>query len=169
MRKWLLSWKNVKLRFLNILKFSLFHFSDLSVCFSANLQQLGDGISLKCLLWYILPYPGNNSTSTKWVLYLWNATYMQTRLFCLPSEWTACKTVNPPEAIWNLVTSVATPQSVRPGFFNPSGHTMVCQTGIFSNTFCTPTSKAIPRSHRWGFFNASGHTTVCQTVFFPIF
>ncbi len=38
---------------------------------------------------------------------------------------------NPPEAIRNLVTPVATPRSVRPGFFNPSGHTTVCQTGVF--------------------------------------
>ncbi len=37
----------------------------------------------------------------------------------------------PPEAIWNLVTPVATPQSVRPGIFHPSGHTMACQTGFF--------------------------------------
>ncbi len=48
------------------------------------------------------------------------------------------KTINPPEAIRNLVTPVATPRSVTPGFFNPSGHTTVCQTGFFfSNTFCT--------------------------------
>ncbi len=39
--------------------------------------------------------------------------------------------LNPPEAIRNLATPVATPRSVRPGFFNPSGHTMVCQTGVF--------------------------------------
>ncbi len=38
---------------------------------------------------------------------------------------------NAPEAIRNLVTPVATPRSVRPGFFNPSGHTTVCQTRVF--------------------------------------
>ncbi len=75
--------------------------------------------------------------------------------------------INPPEAIWNLVTPVATPRSVRPGFFNPSRHTTVCQISYFSNTFCIRTSKAIPWSLRPGFFfNASGHTTICQTGFF---
>ncbi len=39
--------------------------------------------------------------------------------------------LNPLEAIRNLVTPVATLWSVRPGFFNSSGHTSVCQTGVF--------------------------------------
>ncbi len=72
--------------------------------------------------------------------------------------------LNPPEAIRNLVTSLATPRSDRPGFFNSNGHTTVCQTGVFfSITVRIRTSDAIPRSHRPGFFNASDHTTVCQT------
>ncbi len=74
-----------------------------------------------------------------------------------------------PVAIQNLVTPVATPRSVRLGFLNPSGHTTVCQTGFFPNTFCTWTSKVIPQSHRPVFFSASNHTTVCQTGFFKIF
>ncbi len=37
-----------------------------------------------------------------------------------------CSSFNPPKAIWNLVTPVVTSRSVRPGFFNLSGHTMVC-------------------------------------------
>ncbi len=55
----------------------------------------------------------------------------------------------PPEAIRNLVTPVATPWSVRQGFFNLGGHTTVCHTGFF--------------------FNTSGHTTVCETFFFWYF
>ncbi len=39
--------------------------------------------------------------------------------------------LNQPEAIWNLVTPVATPRSVRLGFFNLSGHTTVFQIGFF--------------------------------------
>ncbi len=79
--------------------------------------------------------------------------------------------INPPEAIQNLVTPVATPQSVRPGFCNSSGHATVCQTSFSSNTFCTRMSRAIPHSHRpvrLVIFYASGHTTVCQTGFFYI-
>ncbi len=41
------------------------------------------------------------------------------------------KFFNPPEAIWNLVTPLATPRFDRPSFFNPNGHTTVCQTGVF--------------------------------------
>ncbi len=63
-----------KLLFLNILKFSLFHFSNLSVYYSANFQQLGTELILNVYLWPILPSPGNNSIPTKWALYLWNAT-----------------------------------------------------------------------------------------------
>ncbi len=64
--------------------------------------------------------------------------------------------LNPPEAIRNLVTPVATPRSVRPGFFK--------------NTFCTRTYKAIPQSHRPVFpFNTSDTTTVCRTGFFLYF
>ncbi len=39
--------------------------------------------------------------------------------------------INPSESIQKLVTPVATPWSVRPGFFNASGHTTVCQTVFF--------------------------------------
>ncbi len=46
--------------------------------------------------------------------------------------------VNPPEAIRNLVTSVVTPRSARPGFFNPSGHTTVGETGLFFLTHFAP-------------------------------
>ncbi len=74
--------------------------------------------------------------------------------------------INPPEAIQNLVTPVATPRSVRPFFLTPVVTPWSVRLGFFSNTFCTQMSKAIPRSHRPAFFNGSGHTTVCQTSFF---
>ncbi len=52
-----------------------FDFSDVSVGFSANSQSLGMELVSNVYLWPILPSPGNNSISTKWALYLWNATY----------------------------------------------------------------------------------------------
>ncbi len=76
---------------------------------------------------------------------------------------------NPPEAIWNLVTPVATSRSVRPGFFNPSGHITVCQTGVFFLThFASGRRRPYLGLTNRGFFNPSGHTTVCQTGFFYI-
>ncbi len=90
----------------------------------------------------------------------------------------AVQLFNPPEAIRNLVTPVATPRSVRPGFFHPSGHTTVCQTRFFFfNTFCTRTSKAIPRSHRPGPWYChwcpmskkwQKKNPVCETVVWPL-
>ncbi len=66
-------WKKVKIAISQ--HFEFFHFWDLSVCFSANFQQLGMELISNVFLWPILPFPGNNSILTKWVLYLWNATY----------------------------------------------------------------------------------------------
>ncbi len=63
--------KMLKLWFLNILKLSLFPVFNLSVCFSAGMEV----VSNVCLQ-PILPSPGNNSISTKWALYPWNATFL---------------------------------------------------------------------------------------------
>ncbi len=73
--------------------------------------------------------------------------------------------VNPPEVIRNLVTPVATPRSVRPSFFNPSGHTTVCQTGFSFLTHFAP-SRQRPYhglTYRF-FFNASGHTKALEKL-----
>ncbi len=73
---------------------------------------------------------------------------------------------NPPEAIRNLVTPLATPRSVRPGFFNTSGHTTVGQIGFFKDILHPDVKGHTTVSQTRFFFNASGHTTVYQTIFF---
>ncbi len=93
--------------------------------------------------------------------------------------------LNPPEAIRNFVTPLATPRSGGPGFCNPNGHTTVCQTVVFflsqfaserqrpyhgfiDLVFLTPV--AIPLSVRPRFFffdnldwDVNDHTPVSQT------
>ncbi len=82
MRKWIFSGK--KMLNCDISSFSNFHFfnfSDLSASFSANFQLLGMELVSNVYLWSIPPSPGNNSFSTKWALYLWNATYTTYKIF----------------------------------------------------------------------------------------
>ncbi len=64
------------------------------------------------------------------------------------------KYIKPPEAIRNLITPVATPRSVRPGFFK--------------NIFCTWTSKAISQSHRPFFLTPVAIPRSVRPVFFDI-
>ncbi len=81
------------------------------------------------------------------------------------SGWLIITSINPPEAIWNLVTKVATPQSVGPGFFNPVATPWSVRPGFFFLTHFAPgrqrpyhgvtdlfflTPVAIPRSVRPG-------------------
>ncbi len=73
------------------------------------------------------------------------------------------KNINPPEALRNLVTPLATPRSDRPGFFNPNGHTTVCQIRVFLLQFASERQRPYHGLTDWVFFNASGHITVCQT------
>ncbi len=75
MRKWLFSEKCWNCDFSTFWNFHFFHFSDSSVCFSKNFQQLGMKLVWNIYLQPILHSPGNNSILTKWSLYLWNATY----------------------------------------------------------------------------------------------
>ncbi len=65
-RKWLFFWgKNMlNLRFLNILKFSLFSFFTFKFCFSVNFQLLGMELVSDVYLLPILTSPDNNSIST---------------------------------------------------------------------------------------------------------
>ncbi len=50
-RKWLFFWKKIlKLRFVYILKFSLFPFFRFKCLFLSKFSTVGDGIGLKCLL-----------------------------------------------------------------------------------------------------------------------
>ncbi len=92
--------------------------------------------------------------------------------------------LNPPEAIRNLANPLATPRSNRQFFFNPNGHTTVCQIEVFfpsqfaskcqrpyhgltDRIFLTPV--AIPLSVRQSFFfdnldwDVNDHTSVSQT------
>ncbi len=93
--------------------------------------------------------------------------------------------VNPPEAIRNFVTPLATPGSDRTGFCNLNGHTTVCQTGVFFlSQFASERQKpyhsltdrgfltavAIPLAVRPSFFffdnfdwDVNDHTPVSQT------
>ncbi len=84
--------KNVKIVIphFNILKFSLFHFLYLSVCFSANFQQLEMELVSNVPLWPTLPSPGNNSISTKWAF-----AYEMPHICC--KSWTPCMITSTPQ------------------------------------------------------------------------
>ncbi len=71
--------KSVKWDFSIFWNFHFFHFSNLSVRFSANFQLFGMELVSNVNLWPILPSSSNNSISTKWALYLRNATYTHIR------------------------------------------------------------------------------------------
>ncbi len=57
------------------MKFSLFSFFRFECLFFSEFSTMGMELYSNASLWLIPPSRGNNSISTKWALYLWNATY----------------------------------------------------------------------------------------------